>query len=329
MPNVNTPVQEASMLKVTSSPHARTEDSIQRIMLDVIIAMVPAIVASFVFFGIQALAVIGVCVISAVASEAICQKVMGRRVSIDDLSAVVTGILLAFNLPAGFPLWKAAVGAVFSIVVVKQLFGGLGSNFMNPALAGRAFLLAQWGKDMTQTPLPFKADTLSGPTPLAAVGAEATGDVVVPSIMDLFLGNIPGMLGEVSAAALLLGALYLLLRGVIQLRIPAAYIGSFVVFTFIFGMITGTNGLSDIPYQVLAGGLILGAFFMATDYASSPVTSKGQLIFGLGAGFLTALIRNFGGYPEGVSYAILLMNVCTPLIDKFIKNKTFGRVKDE
>ena len=333
MPNVNTPVQEGSLLKVTSSPHVRTEDSIQRIMLDVIIAMVPAIVASCVFFGFAAISLIAVCVIAAVAAEALCQKVMGRRVSIDDLSAVVTGILLAFNLPAGFPLWKAAIGAVFSIVVVKQLFGGLGSNFMNPALAGRAFLLAQWGKEMTATPLPFKADTLSGPTPLAAIkaiqGGAASGDVVVPSLMDLFLGKVPGMLGEVSAAALLLGAIYLLIRGVIQLRIPLAYIGSFAVFTFIFGMVNGTNGLGDIPYQILSGGLILGAFFMATDYASSPVTSKGQLIFGLGAGFLTALIRNFGGYPEGVSYAILLMNVATPLIDKFVKNKTFGRVKDE
>lgn len=318
--NVNTTTEKTmSLLKVSSSPHIRTTDSVQRIMLDVIIALIPAIVFSVVYFGIRALLVIGVSVLAAVAAEACVQKALKRRVTIYDFSAVVTGILLAFNVPSTMPLWQVAVGSVFAIVVVKQVFGGLGQNFINPALAGRAMLLASWGQNMSRFATPFQPDVISGPTPLS--GGE------FPTLMDMFLGKMPGVLGEVSTLALLLGAAYLLVRGVIRIRIPAVMIGSFVVFMSLFGMITGEVSLEQIPQQVLAGGLILGAFFMATDYATAPMTAQGQLIFACGAGLLTALIRSFGGYPEGVSYAILLMNVCTPLIDKYCVRKPFGGVK--
>lgn len=321
-------IKDTKLLNISSSPHIRTNDTIQKIMLDVIIAMVPAMVVSIIFFGISALSVILVSVISCVAAEAITQKLLKKRVTISDLSAAVTGILLAFNLPAGFPLWKAAIGGVFAIVVVKQMFGGLGSNFMNPALAGRAFLLASWGKDLSKTPLPFNPDTISGPTPLAILKSGSQATESVPSLWDLFIGNIPGMLGEVSACALLIGGAYLLLRGVIHFRIPAAMIATFSVFYLIFGLINGDMKIALLPHHILSGGMILGAFFMATDYATTPMTARGQIIFGVGAGFLTALIRIYGGYPEGVSYAILLMNVCTPLIDKYIVDRPFGLVKE-
>ncbi len=315
----NQEIAEQRLLNVSSSPHVRTTDSTQRIMLDVIIALVPAIVAAVVIFGIKALFVILVSVICCVLAEAASQKVMKKRITVTDLSAVVTGILLAFNVPSSMPLWQVAVGAVFAIVIVKQFFGGLGQNFMNPALAGRAFLLTSWGSNMSHTVVPFQPDAVSGPTPLSG-GAY-------PSLLDMFLGKMPGMLGEVCTIALLLGAIYLIVRGVIHVRIPFTYIASFVVFMFLFGLITKKVGLAELPQQVLAGGLILGAFFMATDYATTPMTPKGQLIFACGAGFLTALIRSFGGYPEGVSYAILLMNVCTPLIDKYVTMKPFGGVQ--
>lgn len=307
---------QASKLLVASSPHIRTTDSTQRLMLDVIIAMIPAMVAAVVYFGFRSLAVIGVSVVAAVAAEAITQKALKRPITISDLSAVVTGILLAFNVPSTMPLWMVAIGAAFAIVVVKQFFGGLGSNFMNPALAARAMLLSSWGSDMSKFVEPFKPDTIASATPLTS------GQF--PSLGQMFMGQMPGVLGEVSAVALLLGAIYLVVRGVIRLRIPLTMIGSFCVFMTIFGAITGEVGVGDLPQQVLAGGLILGAFFMATDYATTPMSPVGQLIFGCGAGLITALIRSFGGYPEGVSYAILFMNVCTPLIDKYVKTKTFG-----
>lgn len=328
MENTNESIRDIKLLNVSSSPHVRTKDTVQRIMLDVIIAMVPAMVVSFIYFGLQALSVIIVSVVSCVLAEAVSQKLLKKRITVYDLSAAVTGILLAFNLPAGFPLWKAAIGGIFAIVVVKQMFGGLGSNFMNPALAGRAFLLASWGKDLSSTPLPFKPDTLSGPTPLAILKAGNGAGQNSPALWDLFIGNIPGMLGEVSAAALLIGGAYLILRGVIHIRIPASMIGSFSIFILIFGMIKGDMALELLPNHILSGGLILGAFFMATDYATTPMTNRGQIVFGIGAGFLTALIRAYGGYPEGVSYAILIMNVCTPLIDKYIVEKPFGLVKE-
>ena len=304
------------LLNVSSSPHVRSNSSTKKIMLDVIIALVPAIIASVVFFGMKALMAIIISVAGAVAAEALTQKLLKRPVTVYDLSAVVTGILLAFNVPAGFPFWKLIVADIFAIVVVKQFFGGIGSNFMNPALAGRAFLLAAWPQDMSVFMTPSQPDVVSGPTPLSGG--------TVPPMMDMFLGKMPGMLGEVSAIALLIGCAYLVVRGIISIRIPGIYILSFAVFEMIFGQISGTAGFADLLPQILSGGLILGAVFMATDYASSPMTKDGQIIYALGCGFLTAMIRCFGGYPEGVSYAILLMNCCTPLLDKKMVRKPFG-----
>lgn len=307
---------------VSSSPHVRSKATTARIMLDVVIALLPALIASVVIFGIRALFVTITAVVFAVLAEFVTEKILKRPVTVSDFSAVVTGILLAFNLPASMPLWMVAIAAIFSIVIVKQLFGGIGSNFMNPALAGRAFLLASWPKQMAYTTAPFesaKAFTVDA----VAVATPLSGGRV-PELWDLFIGARPGMLGEVSAICLLIGAIYLLIRGVIHLRIPAGMIISFAVFMAIFGQITGEISFGDIPAQILSGGMILGACFMATDYATNPMTVKGQMIFAIGCGLITAMIRSFGGYPEGVSYAILLMNIATPLIDKLTMNKPFG-----
>lgn len=312
-----------NLLKATSSPHVRDRASISGVMFDVVIALMPAMVAACWFFGWNALALIIVSVLSAVGTEALIQKLSGKKVTVNDWSAVVTGILLAFNLPSGAPLWMAVIGSVFAIGVVKQLFGGLGHNFMNPALAGRAFLLVSRTAHMTTwTPTAFMSvDAFTGATPLAIMkGAEGA----LPSVWDMFIGNIPGCLGETSALALLIGAVYLLCRRVISWRIPIIYIATTAILTWIFwpeGWFTG-----PVLYQIFGGGLILGAFFMATDYASSPVTPKGQIIYALGCGLLTAVIRLWGGYPEGVSFAILLMNVAAPLIDKYTRPHIFGEV---
>ena len=314
-----------SKLIASSSPHIRSEETVQRIMLDVVIALMPAMIGSIYYFGFNAFKLILVSVISAVASEAICQKAMKRPVTVSDLSAVVTGILLAFNIPASAPWWLAVVGSAFAIIVVKQLFGGLGSNFMNPALAARAMLLTSWPALMTNFIAPGKSavDAATVATPLAIMksGANVAGSQM-PLLKDMFFGNISGCLGETSAFLLILGGIYLLVRGVINWRIPVFYIGTTALMLLVFGV-----GAEQLPYQLFAGGLMLGAFFMATDYSSSPVASVGQIIFGIGAGFLTALIRTKGGYPEGVSYSILLMNIATPLIERFTRPKVFGEVK--
>lgn len=314
---------ENKLLHVAASPHVTTSETMQRMMFDVLIALIPSVVVAGVVFGLQAIVLIAACVVSAVAAEAIFQTIRKQPVTIKDGSAMITGVLLAFNLPSTYPIWKAALGAVFAIVIAKQFFGGLGSNFVNPALAGRAFLMSAWAKDFANTPFPFGVkpagtDAVTAATPLS--GGPT------PGLWDMFVGNMPGMLGEVSALAILIGAAYLLWRGVIRIRIPAGMIGSFVVFTSLFGMVTGQFQPAQLPTEVLSGGLVLGAFFMATDYATTPMTARGQLIFAIGAGFITALIRHFGTLPEGVSYAILLMNVATPLIDKYVKNKPFGGV---
>ena len=314
-----------SKLIASSSPHIRSEETVQRIMLDVVIALMPAIIGSIYYFGFNAFKLILVSIISAVVSEAICQKAMKRPVTVSDLSAVVTGILLAFNIPASAPWWLAVVGSAFAIIVVKQLFGGLGSNFMNPALAARAMLLTSWPALMTNFIAPGKSavDAATVATPLAIMksGANVAGSQM-PLLKDMFFGNISGCLGETSAFLLILGGIYLLVRGVINWRIPVFYIGTTALMLLVFGV-----GAEQLPYQLFAGGLMLGAFFMATDYSSSPVTPLGQIIFGIGAGFLTALIRTKGGYPEGVSYSILLMNIATPLIERFTRPKVFGEVK--
>lgn len=318
-------------LIASSSPHIRSEETVRRIMLDVVIALLPAVIGSIYFFGFNAFKLILISVISSVVFEALIQKAFKKPVTVDDFSAVVTGILLAFNLPASAPWWLPVVGSAFAIIVVKQFFGGLGQNFMNPALAARAMLLSSWPSLMSTYVAPG-ADAVTSATPLAIMkygfsdaGASASvaeAGNVLPALKDMFLGNIAGAIGETSALLLLIGAAYLLIRGVISWRIPFAYIGTTVLVLLLFGV-----EAEYIPYHIFAGGLILGAFYMATDYSSSPVTPWGQIIFGIGAGFLTALIRVKGGYPEGVSYSILLMNIATPLIERFTKPKVFGEVK--
>lgn len=298
------------LLVVSSSPHVRTEETAQRIMLDVIIALVPAIIAAGYFFGIRALILVGASVLAAVISEAVIQKLFHKEVTISDLSAVVTGILVAFNVPVSMPVWMVVFGSVFAIVVVKQIFGGLGSNFMNPALAARAVLMTSFAQEMGRFTQPM-TDLVSQATPLSG-GPSVT-------LMDMFIGNMAGSLGEVSKVALLIGALYLLVRKVITWRIPVVYIGT----TLVVLLLTGVSPDKMLAHT-LSGGLILGAFFMATDYSTSPVNKKGQIVFAIGCGVLTALIRVYGGYPEGVSYSILLMNISTPLIEKFTVRKSFG-----
>lgn len=323
-----------SFFTVSSSPHITTQETTSRIMLDVIIALIPAGVVSVWMFGAKSLWLILLGIGTAVLTEYLIQKLMKKPVTIGDFSAVVTGMLLAYNLPPNAPWWLVVIGSAIAIALVKQVFGGLGHNFMNPALAARAILLACWPVRMTSWVQPG-ADAISTSTPLALLKAgDAVSSATVsgataaiaepPALLDVFIGNIGGTIGEVSSVALLIGAAYLLIRGAINWRIPFTYIATTFVLTLLF------NGadLYQAFYQIFLGGLILGAFFMATDYASSPVTPLGQIIFGVGCGILTAVIRNFGGYPEGVSYSILLMNVATPLIEKYTMPKIFGEVRN-
>lgn len=307
-------------LTASSSPHIRTKKDVKVIMRDVVIALIPALIASVYYFGMDALILTLISVFTAVASEALIEKLLRKPITINDWSAVVTGMLLAFNLPSTAPWWLPVIGSAFAILIVKHAFGGLGQNFVNPALASRAFLLSSWGTRMTTFEWP---DIVGTATPL---GMLAAGDAHLPSYLDLFLGNVAGCIGETSALALLIGGIYLLYRRVITWRIPGIYLATVAVMTFIFG---GSNGLfsGDSIYHLVSGGLMLGAIFMATDYSTSPVTAKGQIIYALGCGIITSVIRLWGGYPEGVSYSILLMNVATPLIDKFIVPKVYGEVK--
>ncbi|MPW24834.1 RnfABCDGE type electron transport complex subunit D [Alkalibaculum sp. M08DMB] len=303
-------------LTVSSSPHIRAAHSTNTIMRDVVIALVPALIAGIIFFGINAAVLTIICVLTSVATEAIIQRLMKKEVTINDWSAAVTGVLLGLNLPASAPWWLAVIGSVFAIGIVKQCFGGIGQNFINPALAGRALLVASWPVRMTSAAF---ADATTSATPLALIKSGVTEGL--PSYMDLFLGNVAGSMGEVSALALLIGGLYLIIRKVISWRIPVVFIGTVMIFTVVFGQ--------DPIYHLLSGGLLLGAFFMATDYASSPVTPRAQIIFALGCGILTSVIRLWGGYPEGVSYSILLMNICTPLIERVTVPRVYGEVKTD
>ncbi|WP_423230238.1 RnfABCDGE type electron transport complex subunit D [Caloranaerobacter ferrireducens] len=307
-------------LIVSSSPHLRSDETINRIMLDVIIALLPATLASIYYFRFNALKLIVLAVLTAVVTEALIQKLLKKPITVNDLSAVVTGLLLAFNIPASAPWWIPVIGSAFAIAIVKQAFGGLGHNFMNPALAARAMLLASWPVIMTNWVTPG-AEAVSTATPLAILKGEAANQVL-PSLKDVFFGNVGGCLGETSAILLILGGAYLLYRGVINWRIPFTYIGTVAVMMLIFD-----GGFTSMVYHIFAGGLMLGAFFMATDYASSPVTPKGQIIFGIGCGVITSVIRLYGGYPEGVSYSILLMNIVAPLLDKYTSPRVFGEVK--
>ena len=304
---------------VSGIPHVRSKESIQSIMRDVIIALVPATAAGIYYFGINALILVIAAIASAVAFEAICQKVMKKPVTVSDLSAVVTGLLLAMNLPAAAPVWVAIVGSAFAIIFGKQLFGGLGQNFINPALAGRAFLLASYPTEMTTWSVPNGlevADAATYATPLAQLKAGHLD----ASLGELMLGQCGGTIGETCAIALIIGGVYLLYKHVISWKIPVIYIATVAI---LFGVI-GRHGMRMPLQEIMAGGVMLGGIFMATDYASSPVTPKGQIIFAVGAGLITYLIRTFGGYPEGVSYSILIMNCCVPLIERFTEPTIFG-----
>ncbi|MFV0313653.1 MAG: RnfABCDGE type electron transport complex subunit D [Anaerotignum sp.] len=304
---------------VSGTPHVRSKESIQSIMRDVIIALVPASVMGIWFFGINALMIIVAAVASSVFFEWLYQKIMKKPVTISDLSAVVTGLLLALNLPAATPIWVPIVGSAFAIIIAKQLFGGLGQNFINPALAGRAFLMASYPTEMTSWTSAgnFGADAVAVATPLAELKAGVTP---AASLTDVLVGNVGGCIGETCAIALIIGGVYLIAKHVISWRIPVIYIAT----VFVLTAAIGRHGVRVPVYEIFAGGLMLGAFFMATDYASSPVTIKGQVIFALGCGLITSLVRIFGGYPEGVSYSILIMNLCVPLIERFTEPTIFG-----
>ena len=311
---------EMPKLTLSSSPHIQTNENVTTVMRDVIIALLPATIAAIYYFRFGAIVNILVAVLGAVAAEYLIQKLMKKPITIKDYSAAVTGLLLAFNVPSTLPWWMTLIGSVFAIAVVKQLFGGLGHNFINPALAARAVLLASWPVEMTSW-VTTGADAVATATPLAAIKGVEAG-ATSASMFDLLIGNVGGCIGETSAILLIIGGIYLIYRGVITYVIPTYYIGTVAVLTFIF---SGFD-ISMLSYNILAGGLILGAFFMATDYTTSPVSKKGQIIYAIGCGLLTAVIRYYGGYPEGVSYSILLMNVATPLIDKYISPRVFGEV---
>lgn len=310
---------------VSSSPHARSKDTVNRTMLDVIIALAPAALFSIIYFGADAALTIGFCVAGSVFAEWLFQRITKQKSTIRDYSAALTGLLLAMNLPGNMPMqylwWISILGSFFAIIIVKQLFGGLGQNFMNPALGARAFLLISFAGIMT-TWGPT-VDGISTATPLGILKEGGQLSSSLPSMMRTFIGTIPGSLGETSALLLILGGCYLLYRKVISWRTPMIYIGTFAVLMLFF---TGFD-LTALGYHLFSGGLMLGAFFMATDYSSSPITAKGQVIMGLGCGLLTALVRAFGGYPEGVSFAILIMNLFVPLIDKYTIPVKFGEVK--
>jgi len=314
------------ILTVSSPPHIYGTDTTSRRMRDVLIALLPACVFAVIVYGNSALFTMVIAVMSAVGAEYLFQKVMGKRITISDRSAIITGLLLAFNLPPGVPFWIPIVGSVFAIVVVKQLFGGLGQNFLNPALAARAFLLASFPVHMTNWAVPgMPYDALAAPTLLAQMRYEPGFVPEMSHYMALLFGKSGGTIGEASAVAIIVGGLYLIFRKVINWRIPVFYIGSFALFAFIFGRDAFFSG--HILFEVLAGGLLLGAFFMATDYATSPISPNGKIIMGIGCGFLTVLIRFYGGFPEGVSYAILLMNLLVPVIDKYVRPTIYGKKK--
>ena len=323
-------------LIATSSPHIRGSETTRSIMLDVIIAMLPALIWAVVMFGFRALTLTVVSVVGCMFWEWLYRTLMKKPQSVADLSAVVTGMLLAFVSPVTTPYWTILIGDFFAIVVVKQLFGGIGKNFVNPALAGRAFLVGSYASIMTTWIAPGEkaplfgstADIVTAATPMAYL---KTGDMETLmstySVADMFMGKIGGSLGEVSVLMLLIGGAYLLFRKVINWQTPVAYIATVAVLSFLFPK--AGSGLEWMLYSVFGGGLMLGAFFMATDYATSPVTKKGQLIFGIGCGLFTVLIRYFGSYNEGVCYSIMVMNLCVALIDKYTKPARFGVVKSD
>ncbi len=328
--------KERIILDVAYQPQVRTTTDTRRLMLDVIIALLPAVGVAVWQFGCKPLIVIASSVISAVFFEWLYRKLLKKDCSVGDLSAVVTGLLLALTLPTSTPWWMPIIGTFFAIVVVKQLYGGLGKNFLNPALAGRAFLLssytinmtAAWAKPATLSS-PAMVDAVSMATPLSYLKSGEALPVYY-TVKNLLIGVVPGCIGELSVIALTVGGLYLIIRKVISWRIPVAFIGTVAVITLVFG--GGGDSYTNVQWMLanlFSGGLFLGAFFMATDYATSPVTLPGQLLYGCGCGILTIMIRYFGGFPEGVSYAILIMNLCAWAIDKAFRRHQFGVSKED
>lgn len=307
-------------LKMSSSPHIRSKVTSANIMLYVTIALLPASAFGVWNFGVSALVMLICTTASSVLTEYIYEKLMHKKITVNDFSAVVTGLLLGLNMPASAPWWMGVLGGVFAILIVKQLFGGLGQNFMNPALGARCFLLISFTSQMTT----FVYDGVTGPTPLAQLKSGETVDS-----MSMLLGRIPGTIGETSVIAIIIGAIFLILLGVIDLRIPGTYIVSFVIFVGIFGHFANPNiGFFDPQYitaHLCGGGLMLGAWFMATDYVTSPITKRGQIVYGALLGILTGLFRLFGGSAEGVSYAIIISNLLVPLIERVTLPKPFGK----
>ena len=310
-------------LHISSTPHIHQKGSSTRnIMLDVVIAMLPATIAGIVIFGLKALWVVLACVSSAVLAEFVFNLCVHKKQTVGDLSAVVTGLLLALNLRADIPIWQCVVGSVFAIVVVKGLFGGIGKNIVNPAIAARVFMLLTFASTVAGGATPVNPEITASATPLVTLnqGADAAASI---KVIDLFIGNHSGAIGETCAIALLIGFIYLVVRKVIKWYVPASFAATVFVCYFLFGGFNATFALQ----HVLAGGLLLGAIFMATDYVTTPITGKGRVVFCIGAGLLTFAIRQFGGYPEGVSIAILTMNLLTPFISDWTKKKTLGGVK--
>ena len=304
-----------NILSTSSSPHIRNQVATLNIMYDVAIAMIPASAYGIYQFGIKAALVLLVSVLSCILSEYVFEALMGKTVTVSDGSALVTGMILGLNMPPAIPLWIPFLGGLFAIIIVKQLYGGIGQNFMNPALAARCFLLISFAGQMTTYTY---HDAVVSPTPLASLKAGQSVDLTA-----MFIGKIPGSIGEVSVIALLIGAAYMLIRKVISIRIPAAYLITFALFVFIFGR----QDLSYVLAHLCGGGIIFGAFFMATDYSSSPITKKGQILFGILLGILTGLFRLFGGSAEGVSYAIIISNILVPLIEEISLPVAFGKEK--
>lgn len=315
------------LLKVSASPHIRHEDTTKVLMSDVIVALIPLLIWGTYVYGLRVLTVTAISIISCVVFEALFNIILKKKVPVGDLSAVVSGLLLAFNLPATIPLWIPVVGALFAMVIVKGLFGGLGKNFMNPVLAARVFLFGSWPSHMTNYSAPLerlsafgKVDTVSSATSLTVL---KNGALPEESTFELFIGNMSGCIGEISALLILAGGVYLIVRKVITWHIPVSFIGTVAILTFAFA----PDGISNFGFmlaELFSGGLMLGAVFMATDYVTSPVTAKGRIIYGIGCGALSVFIRFFGGYPEGVSFAILIMNLFVWYLDRATKPTKFG-----
>ena len=311
-------------LFIEASPHIRSSRSTKNIMRDVIIALCPALIASIVIFGYKSAVLVAVCVASCVLFEFLFNKIVKKPGTVSDLSAIVTGMLLAFNLPVDLPIYMAVIGCFVAIVIVKCMFGGIGQNFANPAITARIVLMLSFTASMTSWAKPMAwleggADAVTTATPLDVI---SSGEGALPSLLDMFLGVRGGCLGETCTLALLLGGIYLIARGVIRPLTPICFIGTVAVLTFF----SGGFDVSYVAYQLMGGGLVLGAFFMATDYSTTPMTDKGKIIFAIGCGLITFLIREFANYPEGVSFSILVMNCLTPLIDRFTSAKPFGAI---